>query len=214
MNDHRPTVMTWKPTPDAVSVAGGPLPADADFFVSPPAEVGRVVSAWSDVRRDQTLWSFPLRLAAAGACVVLAGLAIAWMKAHAVPGEKPDLVHLAAVMVPLCVAVLALATAFKKKWVGYVGDRGAAVYSTRGTRDAVGGQAVRFADVADVQIARTGQQKNWIDWTATFVGPDGATRMKLRGNARMANGRPAFNPIYAIAAAAHKAWEQSRVGQS
>ena len=212
MPTHIPSVMSWKPTPDATSFSGKPLPPDRDFFVSPPPEVGRVVAAWTDVRQGQTLWPLASKLALAGACVLVAGVVIAGTAKHTPSGTKPDAAHVIGVVAPLVVAAWALAFAVRRRWVAYVSDTGAAVYSTRGTRHDVTGQAVRFKDVADVQVVVTGRRKQWVDWRATFTGPDGSVLMTFRGNVRRVGGKPLFNTAHAFAVASHNAWERQAAG--
>jgi hypothetical protein len=140
--------------------------------------------------------------------LVAAAVTVRWAVHRMPPGGKPALPDVLLAFVPIVVALLALASLIRKRWVAYVGDAGAAVLSSRGGRSDVRGPWFRFADVSDVQVQAQPRDKGWIEWKLRVVGGDGADLLRLRGNAKRLGNKIVPSTVYAIASAIHEAWKQ------
>ena len=198
----------WQPEPGVTDMNGKPLPAGLDFPVAPPPGIGRVVRATSDLRVGRWVPSFAVRIGIDAATVLAAAVAVPWAVHRLPPGGKPGLVDVALTIGPMAVAILALASLIRRRWVAYVGDAGAAVLSTRGGRTDVGGPWFRFADVGDVQIDATPRDNGWVEWKLHVVAPDGKPLLDLKGNAQRVGKTVLSNTVYAVAAAIHETWKQ------
>jgi len=202
--DHRP----WRVPPEVLDPLGRPAGENREFFVSPSPSLGRVVTAWSDVKPHATLWPLWFKLVLAALVCALGICGLIWLKMHSPPGQKPGTAEVLILCASLGLPILSLAFALKKKYIAFIGDKGAAVYATRGSRAELGGQEIQYGDVVDVQIKRTPYSKGRTEMKIRCVDAGGKVLLTLRGYMKQLGGRKIYSPPYIIASAVNGEWRK------
>src|SRR5581483_1383761 len=123
----------WTAPPYVAEHSGAQLPADADFFVAPPLEIGGIYSAHTSLRKAQQPKSMAVRVAIALACEA-GGIALA-MGIHRftgllyIPaGATQTPVYLWAVIFGLLPAYIGWRKSRFRHFCNYVGQGGCAQF--------------------------------------------------------------------------------------
>ena len=154
----------WTPGAEVVTHEGLPLPAEWSYFVRPPVEIGKVLSAHSNCTPHSWRRSPPFA-ALVAALAALAGWAVAaWLTrvtglSWPLPWEFVALVFVAGAL-PGWIA-WCLASHFSYE-VSYVGDRGLCTASCWRSLRKVRRQVLRFAQAGRVE--RIEVPAGWLFW--------------------------------------------------
>jgi hypothetical protein len=189
--------------------AGSPIPADADFFVDPPAEVGPLHSANTTLRQGKKPWPIWLRVAVTLCCVGLALLVAGCIDVFAVESIFWRIFWpIAFAVVGLCAGLVA--SAFTHSCT-YVGRDGAAQFACSGRRDNITTREVfRFRDATELRTSQTMHYKNGVyqntTYTFTWTDVGGRQRFRINGSHRNKEGNPPAADHYHFARAAEFAW--------
>jgi hypothetical protein len=203
-----PDVRSWQPTADAKTLAGQPIPAEMDFFVRPPDEIGPVVTAESLVKVGQTLLPLPLKL---GVALLIAAIGIGvfmYVKHQTPPHTKPSTTAIVILMTSLVVPIFVVALAFKPTYLVYIGRDGAALYKTRGARSAVAAQVARYEDVAEIRLSRNQMKDGGTELQMHVLAATGRKLMSIRGIAAGLAGKQFKDERYRIAKGIADAWSK------
>lgn len=199
----------WRPTQEITTHADTPIDADVEFFCPPPAEIGQVTSAFSNLRQSQQPRPMPMRLALAVAIgVVPAALPFFLMPENLDPVRS----GLAALLLAVGVLIGWFCLGFNHK-CSYVGQDGVARYTCSGVRETISkAELLLFAQAAEVRTAQTRQFTNGV-YTGTsydfrWTGPAGQVLLRLKGTYRSKEGNPKPKDAFHFARAAEIAWSQ------
>lgn len=206
----------WGPPPDLRSHADERLESDRILFTTPPPEIGRVVSAFSDVRASNpppTTATWIMRAIAVGGGVVVAGLL--GMLAIGMPWSPGGVWMMGAG------AVVAALTAWAWRFVGhctYVGEDGIAYDECLDRLDRIKKtQVLLFARAASLHVRQTRSYQNGIyRWTSyAYVWKDARGRSihQIAGTHTSEKADPPPTDAWHFAAAAERAWSKHRVGR-
>jgi hypothetical protein len=194
---------------------GKPLSDALDFFVSPPSDIGELLSAFCSLKRSQKPMSWSTRLSMAiGFGVVAGGIPLALLVAIQLSGKEsvPILLFFAASVVVFgLVLVLTLHVTRFLHTCTYVGTKGVARFVCSDDRHRLKRKEVfRFRDATDLRVGITnvfvngGYSGTNFSFTWTDVG--GRTRYSIAGQHRSRAGTPPANSLYHYCRAAELAW--------
>ncbi len=156
----------WTPPPTVTDHLGGKLPADLDFFVVPPGEIGEIKSAYTSLKRGAQARSVAVRIAITAAYFV-AGFALGgvlYLVSH-------NLFFILFVGIPIgsLVAVGGWRKAGFPHSCAFVGPEGCAHFESRDTRENLTERGLlRFRDAGNVQTSSTRHIKNGVYQHTTF----------------------------------------------
>jgi hypothetical protein len=200
------------------SHAGLPVPANADFFVDAPPEIGPLTSAYTTLRRGQRPWSMPARvvlclLTTFGGLLVAAGIDILF---ELWPGFW-SFIWLAAL--PLAGLLLGLGITGFSHTVTYVGEEGVARYVCSGSRDKLTKQEVfLFRDAAYLRLSTTHHYNKgsyqYTSYKFTWTDVGGRTRYEISGNHNSKNKTPPPTHYYHFGLAAELEWTMYLLGEA
>jgi len=198
------------PPPRLRDHADGRLPADADFFIDPPPQVGALLSADTTLREGVRPWPLWARLP------FLLGLGCVGLLAGAVVVRFfPSPFRLLNLLLPLVpagggVLVGWSLTRFRHS-CSYVGRRGLARFACSRRRDRLTtAEVLSFAEAVELRAAQarrySGGYRDTV-WSFVWTGPDGLPLFEVRGRHRSEAGLPRdrHDPVY-FALAAEAAW--------
>ncbi len=196
---------------------GGELAQDADFFVPPPAEIGELVSAYTNMRQRDEPWA---PVARAAWCIlgssigILLGvlLAILFRTRHIAP-----LLILPLLLGGIGLIIALWATGFKRRCT-YVGREGVARYVCKGNRENVTThQLFLFRDATELRTAQTRHYTNGVyqgtNYSFTWTDINGVTRFTITGRHNSEKGTPALTHDYYFATSAEFAWTMHLLSQ-
>jgi hypothetical protein len=197
---------------------GGDIPANADFFVDPPTEIGQLLSANATLAKEKEPWSLTGRLVLAlcGAGIgVLIGLLIIFL-------ARPQSLFWLFIW-PFGLGVLGgaigfVCTTFSHSCT-YVGREGVARYTCRGDRDRiVVSEVFLFRDAVELRIGQVRHYTNGVyqNTTYTYTWTDVAKqkRFVIQGSHRYEKGNPPAKDPYHFALASELAWTVYLLNQS
>ena len=191
-------------------MAGPPLPADIDFFVPPPEEIGPLRSAYSTLRQGKEPTSFGARLfitVLVGSLLGLVGsLTMSFFDIRN-PFWKIALPSLLAV---LGAVIVMMSTRFRHT-CSYVGQEGVARYVCSGKRDKVTvNELFLFRTATDLRTRTTIRYYNGAyqgtDYAFTWADISGQQRYQIKGSHNSEAGNPAAKDPYQFGRAAEIAW--------
>lgn len=199
-------------TPDAemLSHAGTPLLPEMDFFVAPPAEIGKVVTAWTTLKKTKAPWSAVSRLMLAFGLALVVCVA-GEIFTQNVMSEIP-LVGRSIYGAVAFIAMLAgwMMTSFRAVCT-YAGTLGVARYSLSGNREnpAVG-KIFCYGDGAELRTSQTHNYYNGV-YTGTiykyrWTNSEGRELFKLAGNYHSQQGTPKPASEFHFAQASETYW--------
>lgn len=199
--------------PQVTNHIGAPLEADMDFFVTPPPEIGELLSAYSSMRRGKpprakaARWGWILSAALSGI-----GLGVAVNLFFSVESRTWCIVW------PLLLGLVGLAVGgfvmACTHWVSYVGTKGYAKYSCSGERSNVKlDRMLVFDKAAELYTAisnsldefghyqNTNFEFRWFDIEGSIVS-------EIKGVHFFKEGNPPFWSDYWFGVAAESSWTQ------
>jgi hypothetical protein len=218
----RPRTTTRPPEPqtddkELRNHGGSDIPANADFFVDPPSEIGNLLSAHTTLTKEKEPWSLGGRLVLAlcGAGVgVLIGLLIIFL-------ARPQSLFWLVVW-PFGLGAISgligfVCTAFSHSCT-YVGRDGVARYTCRGDRDQLAKRELfLFRDADELRIAQVRHYTNGVyqNTTYTYTWTDVAKQKQfvIAGSHRNEKGHPPAKDPYHFALASELAWTLYRLNQ-
>jgi hypothetical protein len=196
---------------------GGELPQDADFFVPPPAEIGELVSAYTNMRQRDEPWAPAARIAWAilgSAIGILLGvlIAILFRTRHPAP-----LLILPLLLGGIGLIIAVWATGFKRRCT-YVGREGVARFICKGNRDNLATRHLfLFRDATELRTNQTRHYTNGAyqgtNYQFTWTDINGVPRFAVNGRHNSEKGTPALTHDYYFATSAEFAWTMHLLGQ-
>ncbi len=198
----------WLPRPDVTRHAGSVIPREMEFFVSPPLEIGPIISAESTLTTSTEAGLTPSRLRA---CLfwALTGAAIGWGIALVNDIAPANLM----VIVGSVAALIAYGVTRFSHRCSYVGESGIAIYRLTGDRTArPKAEILCFKDATNLYTSQTRQYVNGV-YTGTMYSYDWSKRAgqkyKLSGQYRSERGWPEDKDAWHFANAAEAAWNNA-----
>lgn len=198
----------WRPQQEVTEHSGEPLPADAFFFVSPPTEIGEVVTAHSSVRRGKPLEPTGWRLLLAGGLTAV-GDFIIWLVLHSDTEIGSLLMWMLLFSVP---AFLITFLVSKRTAVcSYAGSLGIARFRLKRDPDKTRRPEIfLFQNAVELRTSQTRHYTNGV-YTGTnyeFIWSNfqGKTCYKLTGSYYSSDGKPDKESPYYYALGAEGAW--------
>ncbi len=209
---------SWEPDGDIISHCGLPIRSDADFFVSPPAEIGRVLTADSALGRyDNPLsnamfkkrgWMIVgLMLLCVVAIVGIMFAIQAWASGALRSGDLLFSLMLVAGFVATGIPIYVSRRASERKMkvlaCSFVGENGAAVYTLKGgIGDEIAEDVLMFADAADLLVSREGSSPSIINYKYNWRDAEGESLLLYEGRRySMSKTFSLRNPFYFLRAA-------------
>ena len=192
---------------------GRELRPNVDLFLPPPAEIGRVISAASDVRVGKALWSVPKKmLASLGIALALFAIVAAVFPRK--PDDPKGAPYALGAFVGILVATVGVTFSFKPRRLSYLGEEGVAIFTTRSSREAASREVVRFADVADVQLRKWATKRQaastWMAFDLKLLNASGAALLHLKGEYTQSPLGKVPNHAFDFAEAVERKWGQIR----
>jgi hypothetical protein len=189
---------------------GAAIPADADFFVDPPTEIGPLFSAHTTLTQSKRPWSIWQRLLLALVCCgvgfvigcaidLIFGLQIGfWFIAWPFGGA-------------ILAALIAFTATKFSHTCTYIGRDGAAHFMCSGQREAISKNEVfRFRDASELRTAQTRHYKNGVyqrtEYSYTWTDVGGRQRFQIKGSHTSEKGEPPAKDHYQFARATEFAW--------
>lgn len=181
-----PQRANWAPQSEVVDLVGNPLSPTSDFNVPPPAEIGKIVAAWTPARTDKPRKPLWLRLMTMILVPVIFYLTGDWLIGMINSNSERQScqitlwVTLIVLVIPLSI-YLALNRVHNYIW--YVGEEGVA--RAKVDRPDKPLDVIRFADVGGLRTGLTRHYHNGIycgtHYHHTWFGLDGNVLFKQKG---------------------------------
>jgi hypothetical protein len=196
---------------------GDVLPVDADFFVTAPAEIGPVLSAYSTLRQSVEPATLGFRLGVSFFAALIGG-SIGLFIDYAAGVKDPFWSSLWPLGLGGVGFLIGMAATHFKHTCSYVGRDGAAKFVCSGSREQLTTQEVfRFRDAVDLRTSQTLHYHNGsyqhTSYTYTWTDVGGRTRYVITGQHNSEAGTPPSTHAYHYARAAELAWTISLLGQ-
>jgi len=195
----------WLPREGVTRHAGSAIPQDMEFFVTPPLEIGKVISAESTLKTSTQAGLTPLRSIICLASGLL-GAGIGWFALLVAEIASTNLVWIVG---SLAICLAYWATRFSHR-CSYVGEGGIAVYTLKGDRTASPkAEILCFKEATNLYATQTRQYVNGV-YTGTRYsydwGKQSGQKYKLSGQYRNEKGWPEDKNSWHLANAAEVAW--------
>lgn len=217
----------WTPGPGVTDHAGRPLPRHLDFFAPPPAELGPVLSAFSEVADGDVILSRKTRFAvwaAMIAAVAYVGHVMVRVYSHS-RGDFPDRTFGLCVLADAVVVILGLMVYAVCKWprtsgtCSYVCRDGVATFTLRGGRRVKPKDVMPFASAAALYVYEVDYYVNFFLYGGShfdYTWRDGAGKdvMRLSGGHYERGRDPRPNSVHSLALAAEAAWTRHALGRA
>jgi hypothetical protein len=192
---------------------GEARPQPVDFFAAPPPEIGQVTSAESTLRQGKAPMSPPLRLGIMLAVLAAVALATAQLASNMHRDDR-DVLYIAAGLI----AAFALWFVWKlTRFVhrcSYVGNSGVALFTVKGSRNAVPRtQMFRFDQAVEVHAAQTRHFVNGVythtSYNYSWTSPEGKVIYRLFGKHKGKDKLPKRGDFWHFARAAEIAFSEA-----
>jgi hypothetical protein len=205
----------WQPPADVVGHNGAPVDASREYFQSPPAEIGELLTAHSTLRRGQQ--PFPL----AARLVLVLGLPVAivftfsYLADNASRRNRDGIMILGWSLAVIALLIAWLKTRFKHT-CSFVGARGVARYTLKGGRaNPPASEVFLFERAEELRTGQTRQFYNGVYTGTTYdfgwTDAGGRRVFRLNGNYHSKEGNPKPDSPFWLAAAAERAWNMNEV---
>jgi hypothetical protein len=210
-----PAGPSWKPDAEVKAHDFGTLPADLDFFAPPPGEIGKVLTAWSELKSGKGPMSFFLRWNIAMVVAALPVALVYWLTlGNQTPRDLIAGVHILvwAIGAPIGLLFFGLALYLSRfrPVVSYVGTDGVARITAKCSIDNPQTQLLRFADASVLQFGQTRNYYNGVytgtNYSYQFFDAARKSMLKLAGSYYSAKGIPRQKCPYWLAIAAERSW--------
>jgi hypothetical protein len=145
-----------------------PRAAESELFAPPPAEIGQVLSAESNLKAGKREKSFFARMTMVCLIAGVPAFVLAWIAENQRPNDRFVLNVIAAITAIVLAAATWFMTRFKRR-CSYVGQDGVALFELRGSRESQPTlQLLRFADAAGLKAAQTRHFYNGVYTGTTY----------------------------------------------
>jgi hypothetical protein len=200
----------WEPSAEVTEHCSSPLPADADFFAPPPAEIGKVQSAFTTLKRSKNAMPTSSRLLIALAVGGVSAMIVVYLIQQ--DEEMASVAWPTGMLILFCVGLGAwVATEFRQR-CDYVGVEGVAQFYLRGSRQSIP-KCTMMLLFNQAHELRTGQTRHYTNWaydktTYFFNWTDktGRPLLTLAGKYCSMNGMPGRGHPFHFAKASEIAW--------
>lgn len=212
-NAERVMTSSWTPGAEVTSHNGQPLREELDFFAPPPAEIGRVRTAFTTLRKSITPFSLPLRLALSLLIGIIVAAAVLGIL---IASRMNDHLLLISVAVGLLIAIITFPLTGFRHTCTYVGTAGIVRFRCRGSRQhVVTDQYFLFTNAAQLRTSQTRMHHNGI-YTGThyqFTWTDSSSQrvLKLTGSYHSKTDNPKEQDPFHFAASAEICWSEHRM---
>jgi len=187
----------WTPPDGVTEHSGRDIAPERDFFAPPPAEIGKIESAYTTLKSTKAPWAAPSRFAFAGTVAAVIAFAIYYFVSNMGGRNSRDLTVVA---IPVGIGALIgfgivwWATRFKHT-CSYVGELGLARFVCKGSRDNISkSDVLLFADAEELRTSQTRHYTNGVytgtTYEFTWTDPAGMRRLKLDGSHNGKNDLP------------------------
>lgn len=186
---------------------GRPIPAQMDFFIDPPEEIGQLMTVYSTLKKDVEPMLPGARVGLAG------GIAIGGLLGGVILGSLIDSTELG-IIIGLVLATLAFAitlwtTGFKHTCT-YVGFDGIAKYQCKGSREQITEEIFLFEDASELRTSQTRRYVNGgyqgTDYSFSWTDLGGRVCYTLKGTYQSEEGDPPAKDLFNFALSAERAW--------
>ncbi len=200
----------WEPPPEIKTHAEVAVPVEMDFFISPPAEIGELLSVYSTLTHNKEPMGATPRMVIAMVVAIAVWLGT-WLGLSAMDPMNGNFGHvLGGILGLIGFWIVYLVTSFKHTCT-FVGTKGLARYTIKGSREAEPTEELlEFDHVTDLFTGQTRHYTNGA-YTGTHYffrwdGPDGKHRLHLTGTFHSEPGNPVAKDPYHFAQAGEIAW--------
>jgi hypothetical protein len=212
--------VSWKPASGLTDHRGQPLPADADFFVAPPAEIGEVKSAYSSLRVHKEALALPVRAVLILLCVLPGAAAMAYWGETMHHDEVFSALMIIGALIVLFSFLIAWNLTGFRHACSYAGVLGVARDRTGGSRQApVKEDGLRFGAAAELRTAQIRHYNHRIytgtTYSFSWSNANGQKVFQLKGTHYSSKDTPRSpaNAFY-FARAAEDAWSKYLLDQA
>ncbi|WP_166826810.1 hypothetical protein [Thalassoroseus pseudoceratinae] len=200
----------WEPPEEVVTHAGTEIPVTMIFFEPPPAEIGKVLSAWSSLKEGKEPHSGLVQLLIVGMVAIGITLALLVIAAATFGGLDPDVVYIS-IGFGLLAGIITYFVSIFRHQCSYVGEQGVAILKIRGDWDSeIKEQLLLFEDAVSLNAAQTRNYTNGIytgtSYDFTWKNGAGERLMRLNGNYHSKTGNPKEKSPFHLARMAEHAW--------
>lgn len=201
----------WLPEGAVTLHNGEAMPADMVFFAPPPAQIGKVFSAFSSLRpADRPRSPMAKSITAAVIFVSLALLAEFTLVAQAGPREKGQVRMVVYIVAAVAGALSMVIKPFRRECT-YVGELGLARFTLHKSLEAdPKAECIEFKALSNVRSQQTRNYYNSVytgtSYTYTWRDHDGKPAFTINGNYRSEQGTPKAHDNYWFALAAEASW--------
>lgn len=199
-------IKAWIPPEGVTRHSGGAIPQDADFFVAPPPEIGKIITAESTLTTQSAPMSVPMRLlwaAVMGAVCAAVLCGIFWLAV-----DRPNLIGFSLIAL-IAVVPSYISLAFRCR-CSFVGEAGIAEFHIKGTRTATPtSKKLLFKEAGHLYTGQTKHYKNGsyrytsYNYQWTQQGSKGYT---IAGTHNSKSGNPLHSHEWHFANSAEGAW--------
>lgn len=210
---------SWEPPEEVRLHTGDLVPDTMEFFVDPPAEIGRVSTAFSTLKLGQRPPGFvETMLIRIGLCGAAAGGGFWIVEAAGIANLEWMGAFYAALGGAIGLYLAWLLTRFRHVCT-FCGEFGVAELTMRGSRErAPERQMLLYAEAADLRTSQTQRKYKHSFYMHTeyqfqWDDSEGKTLLKLSGTYRSAEGKPKSSSPYWFAVAGQKGWNACYAGR-